>query len=92
MIFLLQFSQFRAGGGNVSGVPHGYAPGYVLLKHMLPCCGVEVSGISRAEPPPPESGRIAIENQFFLPGVYPLGQEAEIPEIVGQYFQNSQFP
>ena len=39
-------------------------------------------GSAGRPPPPPEIGKIGVENWSYLPGVYTFGEEVEIPEIV----------
>ena len=42
------------------------------------------SGGGTPERPPPEIGKIVVENWCYLPEVYTFGEEAEISEILGK--------
>ena len=53
---------------------------FVILQSIASRVDAETFSLS-------EIGKIAIENWCYLPGVYALGEEAEIPEIFGQRYR-----
>ena len=50
------------------------------------------SGGGKAESPPPQIGKIVVENWCYFPEVYTFKEKAEIPEIFSKNYEKVSIP